>query len=126
MQKIEIDRASIECCARAAHEANRAFADRLGTQEPAWEQADDRHKESVREGVINVIENNLTPEQGHENWRARKIAEGWTHGEVKDIRLKTHPALVPYGDLPLEQKVKNEMFSDIVKAVYRAQRAVPQ
>ena len=121
-----ITRAEAICCAQAGHEANRAFVARMGIEEPPWEKADDRHKESVIEGVNNIIVRNFTPEQGHENWRSRKLAEGWTLGEVKDSVKKTHPALVSYGDLPLEQKVKNEMFYDIVRSVYRAQRAIPQ
>lgn len=123
---IEVNRAETECCARAGHETNRAFAARLGVEEPSWEKADPRHKESVLEGVKNILEKNFTPEQGHENWRSRKFAEGWTHGEVKDAAKKVHPALLPYGDLPFEQKVKNELFYDVVKATYRAQRAVPE
>ncbi len=40
----------------------------------------------------------------HENWAAGRIAEGWTYGENRDDRRKTTPCLVPYADLPDEEK----------------------
>lgn len=43
-------------------------------------------------------------ENVHENWSAARIAEGWTLGEVRDGEAKTTPCLVPYADLPEEEK----------------------
>jgi hypothetical protein len=39
-----------------------------------------------------------------------KRSEGWEHGETKDVERKTHPCLVPYDELPPEQKRKDELF----------------
>lgn len=39
-------------------------------------------------------------ENVHENWSARRIADGWTYGEKRDDQKKTTPCLVPYGQLP--------------------------
>ena len=36
----------------------------------------------------------------HEVWAQGRIAEGWTYGEERDDKLKTHPCLVPYEALP--------------------------
>ena len=41
----------------------------------------------------------------HEVWAATRIKQGWTYGEKRDDRLKKHPCLVPYENLPEEEKV---------------------
>ena len=40
----------------------------------------------------------------HEVWAANRIAEGWTYGPVRDDAKKETPCLVPYEDLPEEEK----------------------
>lgn len=36
----------------------------------------------------------------HDVWAQGRMAEGWTYGEQRDDKLKTHPCLVPYEVLP--------------------------
>ncbi len=43
-------------------------------------------------------------ENVHENWSAGRIAEGWSYGETRDDKKKTTPCLVPYSQLPEEEK----------------------
>ena len=40
----------------------------------------------------------------HEVWSETRIRQGWTYGEQRNDELKTHPCLVPYEDLPEEEK----------------------
>lgn len=40
----------------------------------------------------------------HEVWAESRISQGWTYGEERNDNLKTHPCLVPYEDLPEEEK----------------------
>lgn len=40
----------------------------------------------------------------HEEWAAGRMKEGWTYGEERDGRKKTHPCLVPYEALSEEEK----------------------
>ena len=40
----------------------------------------------------------------HEVWAETRIRQGWKYGEQRDDELKTHPCLVPYEDLPEEEK----------------------
>jgi len=110
----------IEACARAAHEANRAYCLALGdTSQPPWEQAPDWQRESALAGVVEALAGN-TPEQSHEGWTRRKLAEGWTYGPVKDPEVKRHPCLVPYADLPPEQRAKDTLFLAVVRATAAA------
>ena len=41
----------------------------------------------------------------HEIWAETRIKQGWKYGEERNDNLKTHPCLVPYEDLPDEEKV---------------------
>lgn len=43
-------------------------------------------------------------ENVHEVWAAGRIAEGWVYGEKRDDARKTTPCLVPYGELPENEK----------------------
>ena len=40
----------------------------------------------------------------HEVWAETRIKQGWKYGEQRNAELKTHPCLVPYEDLPEEEK----------------------
>lgn len=43
-------------------------------------------------------------ENVHEVWAKARIDEGWTYGEKRDDVHKKHPCLVPYDELPEEEK----------------------
>lgn len=40
----------------------------------------------------------------HENWAQLRVSEGWTYGEKRDSDKKTTPCLVPYEELPENEK----------------------
>ena len=40
----------------------------------------------------------------HEVWAETRMQQGWTYGEQRNDELKTHPCLVPYEELPEEEK----------------------
>lgn len=107
----------IEACARAAHEANRAYCIAIGdNSQPSWDEAPDWQKSSARNGVRGALDG-ATPEQSHESWFAEKYAAGWAWGERKDPERKLHPCMVPYKDLPPEQRAKDDIFIAVVRAV---------
>jgi len=41
----------------------------------------------------------------HEIWSQERISQGWTFGSKRDDTQKHHPCLIPYEDLPEEEKV---------------------
>ena len=43
-------------------------------------------------------------ENNHDHWARQRIEDGWTYGPRRDDALKTHPDLVPYGDVPESEK----------------------
>lgn len=44
-------------------------------------------------------------EQVHDVWSLNRIRDGWTYGPKRNDALKQTPCLVPYGQLPEEEKV---------------------
>lgn len=40
----------------------------------------------------------------HEVWAKERLAQGWVWGSERDDTNKRHPCLVPYDDLPEEEK----------------------
>lgn len=112
-----IETHEIEACARAAHEANRAYCIAMGdTTQVPWEEVPGWLRDSVVMGVRGVIAGN-GPEQSHEAWLAHRAATGWKFGPVKNVERKEHPCFVPYAKLPAAQQSKDHIFVGVVKAM---------
>ena len=108
-----------EAAARAAHEVNKMWCEAHGDfSQSRWEDASEHQRRSCIAGVEAIEQNpGTTPEMSHEVWMALKLAEGWTFGAVKGEDTKTHPCLVPYDQLPPEQRFKDRLFCTVVRAV---------
>ena len=50
-------------------------------------------------GLIEQMSKNV-----HEVWAKNRMEQGWTYGEKRSDDLKQHPCLIPYEDLPEEEK----------------------
>lgn len=103
--------------ARICHEMNRAVCEAAGdlSQRP-WLEAEQWQRDSALSGVLFALEKpDATPEDQHKAWMRDKLCAGWTLGPVKDAVAKTHPCLVPYGELPFEQRVKDAVFRAVVR-----------
>lgn len=112
---------TVEACARAAHEANRAYCLALGdASQPAWDAAPDWQRSSALNGVRGVLIDGNGPRQSHESWLREKAAAGWVYGTVKDPAKKEHPCFVPYDQLPVEQMAKDDVFTHVVTIVAAA------
>lgn len=106
--------------ARVCHEANRGYCASIGDMsQPTWEEAPDWQKESALKGVMHHIENpDSTPADSHTEWMAEKARTGWSYGDEKDPEAKTHPCMVPWEELPAEQRMKDVIFLSIVRAMH--------
>lgn len=40
----------------------------------------------------------------HEVWAETRIAQGWSYGPERNDQLKHHPCLIPYEELPEEER----------------------
>lgn len=110
----------VAACAEAAHEMNRIFCNAHGdNSQPYFKDAPDWQKQSSVNTTINVI-NGASPEKTHEVWLIEKLNAGWKYGPVKDPDKKEHPCIIPYYQLPPEQKAKDFLFSETVKVMSAA------
>lgn len=108
----------VETVACIVHEMNRRWCELIGDNSlRPWDDLPDADAESLLVGVRAALEGNpKTPEQSHEAWMQYKAAQGWVYGDKKDPVERTHPCMVPYSDLPPQQKAKDAFFLAIVEA----------
>ncbi len=111
---------TIELLAQIAHETNRAYCQSIGDHsQPQWADAPDWQKQSAKNGVQGALLGN-TPEQSHESWLAEKERYGWKYGPVKDPDKREHPCMVPYAELPPEQRRKDALYTRVIRAAAEA------
>jgi ryanodine receptor 2 len=57
-------------------------------------------------------------ENTHEVWARARMEQGWTFGPVRDDAKEMHPCLIPYSQLPEEEKVHDRNTAlETLKAV---------
>lgn len=131
----------VHSVARLAHEVHRTLCAEVygDTSIPAWENATPAQRDFAVQGVQEISQNpEITPEQSHAAWvkRMTRPAEykkkmdpekgwvddldkpthlPWTRGPKKDLAKRVHPDLVPYAELPEQQRVKDRFFFAVVK-----------
>ena len=113
-RKLKVVRIAMVC-----HEANRAWchANQDDSQLP-WADAEDWQRDSAIKGVEFKLDNPDAQEDAqHNSWMDQKVNDGWVYGEVKDAVKKTHPCIVPYGQLPEVDRKKDALFVGIVNAL---------
>lgn len=62
----------------------------------------DTSKVELSDDILKLSE--LLAENSHDVWARERIAQGWKWGAAHDDTAKTHPALIPYKDLPESEK----------------------
>jgi hypothetical protein len=64
-------------------------------------------------GVIDMMcgpDRKSSPEELHDDWVRAYEAMGWQYGETRDPRAKTHPDMVPFGELEQREQDKDAVF----------------
>lgn len=81
-----------------------------------WEERD----EKFRKQFIEIVEKYITmkqlptPEEAHNSWMESYFEMGWKYGEKRDVEKKTHPDLLPFYDLPQDERDKDAIFLALV------------
>lgn len=112
-----------EQIAEVCHEANRAITKHAKDVpvQPPWDDSPAEMTVGCVNGVKWRMAHRDAPASAqHEEWMRAKLADGWIFGSVKDAAAKTHPALIPYADLPSAVKAKDAVFTAIVLALSAA------
>lgn len=118
----------VEEIATEAHETNRIYCRSIGDDSVTlWYYATEAQRDSVRAGVRQLLAHpERTPREGHESWLAYKKAAGWVYGPEKDEAAKLHPCMLPYEELPAEQRVKDVLFrTTVLRAAERRGLMLP-
>lgn len=55
----------------------------------------DNHFKKVLESIAEHV---------HDVWASQRIKDGWVYGSELSSKLKHHPCLIPYNELPEEEK----------------------
>lgn len=98
------------------HEVNRSYCRMIGDfSQKKWHEAEDWQKESAVHGVKAHLKGEMTAGDSHRSWMQEKLDGGWVYGEEKCAEKKTHPCLVPFEELPLEEQVKDHLFGAVVE-----------
>jgi len=110
-----LDELTVELIAVACHQQNKTYCQMIGDDsQPLWDEAPEWQQDSAVAGVRLALVN-PNPAASHESWLEHKKADGWVYGKEKDAEKKTHHCMVPYGDLPSEQKMKDELYINMVQ-----------
>lgn len=103
--------------ARVCHEANRAVqivSGDLVVSQP-WEETPEETRQSAVKGVEAALAG-VSSRTLHESWVQDKEAAGWVYGPTKSFVDKTHPCMVDYDELPEEDRIKDDVFNNVVRA----------
>jgi hypothetical protein len=105
--------------AQVAHEINKAYCEAIGdNSQVSWKEAPEWQKDSAIKGVLHhLVHPDSKPSDSHESWLKEKELSGWKYGPIKDPEKKEHPCFIPYDELPVEQKVKDYLFKQVVTSL---------
>ena len=108
--------------AKVCHEANKAYCESIDDDsQKHWDEAEQWQRDSAIKGVEFSLANPDAPASAqHDSWLKDKQADGWVWGVEKNAVLKTHPCMVPYEQLPVEQRLKDYLFRAVVRAFEQA------
>jgi hypothetical protein len=109
-----------EQIAKICHEAVAAYSKSLGDSKaiPSWDKATEEEKEAVTKSVILHIGSvDAYPAENHNAWVKERVDSGWVFGEVEDEKKKTHPFILPFDQLPIEQQIKEHLLRGIVQSM---------
>lgn len=114
-------RMRIDEIARVAYAANRAYVFaqiNMGALPVDWDFLPGKEQVSYIEGIRHLLEHPRSqPAEQHDAWMRYKTEQGWSVGPVKDDVAKTHPCMVPYNQLPMEQQIKDHLFQAVVRSL---------
>jgi hypothetical protein len=116
--------ATTSLVARICHEVNRAYCKGIGDDsQPPWEDAPEWQRQATFELFASGAKS--TAEERHDQWCESKHKAGWIYGAVKDATASppTHPCLVPYAELPPEQRTKDALLNAIITSYARESAA---
>lgn len=115
----------LSAIAQAAHTANLLYSLQHETSvsvcDPIeWTDMSDEAKAGSVSGIVDMIKNPvLDGREAHDIWFANKQAAGWKYGPAKSNEHKTHPCMVPYDELNIWDKTKDDLYICVINSLLR-------
>jgi hypothetical protein len=112
---------TVESIAQVVHEIQVAFTRQLSDYSlKPWSET----PEDVKAITIAAVKHHTDyPEDGakesHDNWVDGKIVQGWKYGPVKDAIKKEHPSLIPFAELPLNERIKDALVVQTIHSLIK-------
>jgi len=77
-----------------------------------FENRDDKFRKQFADIIREYIKQEKlpTPEEAHNSWVKSYIDMGWKYGKERDVVAKTHPDILPFEQLPKDEKDKDAIF----------------
>ncbi len=77
-----------------------------------WEDREEPFRAPFREVIARQCgpERKSSPEELHDDWVKAYEAMGWVYGPERDIHAKTHPDMLPFGELEPREQAKDAVF----------------
>ena len=103
------------------HESIRAFRRATGDTAPlpSWDELPKEKQEITMDTVIRLVQDpDMNEVDVHNQWVLSKFDDGWRYGDTYDEKKKTHPLIVPYTDLPQEERLKDSLVRGIVNSLW--------
>ena len=79
-----------------------------------------KRDEKFRKQFVEIIDKYLlqaelpTPEEAHNSWVEAYKEMGWVYGEERDTENKRHPDMLPFYELPRDERDKDAIFLAVV------------
>lgn len=77
-----------------------------------WPQRDAKFRTQFLD-VIDMMtgdDRKSSPEELHDDWVRAYEDMGWEYGPTRDTEKKTHPDMVPFGELGFREQIKDAVF----------------
>jgi len=108
----------MENIAKAIYEATRleAIWSKRSIIPEEWGKRDEKFRKQMTDTVnwYLSMDELPTPEQAHNSWMESYFKMGWKYGKERDVVKKTHPDLVPFDELPRDERDKDAIFLALV------------
>ncbi len=104
-----------EKIASICYAAARVVGASAGQDIPVWSRANANEKLWIRGSVACCLkEPEASLEARHQRWTTAMDLAEWKHGKVLDYEKKIHPYLVPFLELPGEERFRRQLIEAIV------------
>ena len=117
---------NVEQLSELVHETLSRYRVLIGeTAHPSWTEAGDDMRSSTRKNVTAHLDalasgRPLAASHSHDKWMEERKGAGWVYGVPRDNAMKIHPSLVPYEQLPMNERLKDHILNGLCLAYHNA------